>query len=59
MGNLSNDTQNLVKKQKDLMNQIEKMKPILEGAQGVLEGLDMSKIEGMMDTFTGLMSKLR
>ena len=57
--NLSNDTQNLVKKQKDLMNQIEKMKPILEGAQGVLEGLDMSKIEGMMDTFTGLMSKLR
>ena len=59
MNNLSNDTQNLVKKQKDLMNQIEKMKPILEGAQGVLEGLDMSKIEGMMDTFTGLMSKLR
>ena len=57
--NLSNDTQNLVKKQQDLMNQIEKMKPILEGAQGVLEGLDMSKIEGMMDTFTGLMSKLR
>jgi len=59
MDNLSNDTQNLVKKQQDLMKQIEKMKPILEGAQGVLEGLDMSKIEGMMDTFSGLMGKLK
>ena len=59
MDNLSNDTQNLVKKQQDLMSQIEKMRPILEGAQGVLEGLDMGKIEGMMDTFTGLMNKLK
>jgi len=48
MQNMSADTNRLAEKQKLLMGNIEKMEPIMKKAGSLLEGMDMSKIQGML-----------
>jgi len=53
---LQSDTTQLLDQQKELMANIENMQPLIEGATNLLEGLDMSKFEGitsMLSKFTG------
>lgn len=56
--NMSADTQRLAEKQKLLMNNIGKLEPVMQKASKLLDGLDMSGINGMVDTLSGTLSKL-
>lgn len=51
------DTQRLAEKQKLLMNNINKLEPVMQKASKLLESLDMSNINGMVDTLTNTLSK--
>lgn len=53
---LKSDTAQLLDQQKELMQNIENMQPLIEGATNLLDGLDMSKFEGitsMLAKFSG------
>ena len=52
---MSQDTQRLAKKQQALMQNIEKLEPMMQKAGSLLEGLDMGKVGGMI---SGLQDKM-
>ena len=61
LSNLSADTEKLMSQQQKLFGAVEKMLPMIDKAQGMIQGLDMSKINslvGMTEKFTGIGSKL-
>ena len=47
--NLTNDTKNLVEQQKQLMDAMSGMAPLMEQAQGLLKGIDMNQFKGIAD----------
>ena len=54
MKGLTDQTQNLLSQQKELMENITTMQPFLETAQGFMDKLDLSGLEGI----GGMLSKL-
>tara|TARA_B100000902_G_scaffold302860_1_gene290936 strand:- start:1894 stop:2538 length:645 start_codon:yes stop_codon:yes gene_type:complete len=58
INSMSKETQNLAKKQKNLMSNIEKLEPMITKAGAMLEGLESSKIGGMLNTLEKSMGKL-
>lgn len=56
--NMSEDTQRLAEKQKQLINNIGKLEPVMQKAGKLLDNLDMSGINSMVDTLSGTLSKL-
>lgn len=56
--NMTADTQRLAEKQKQLINNIGKLEPMMQNAGKLLEGLDMNKINGVVETLTGTLGKL-
>lgn len=55
--NMGADTQRLAEKQKLLMNNINKLEPIMQKASKLLESLDMGGINGMVDTLSNTLGK--
>ena len=55
INSMSEDTQRLAEKQQMLMGNINKLQPMMEKAGSMLEGLDMGKMNGVLE---GLTSKL-
>lgn len=47
--NLTNDTQNLMQQQMQLAEAMNNMAPLMENAQNMLKGLDMSNLSGLSD----------
>ena len=59
--NLSADTERLMNQQQKLFGAVEKMLPMIDKAQGMIQGLDMTKINsliGMTDKIGGLSGNL-
>ena len=56
--NMSEDTQRLAEKQKKLMENIKTLEPMMQKAGKMLEGLDSTKIGGMIEGLQGKMKKL-
>lgn len=48
---MSADTQKLAEKQKTLMGNIEKLEPMIENAQSMMEGLDNKKLNKLIEKF--------
>ena len=59
MNNMSNDTQRLAKKQKELMKNMRKIEPMMKQAGKMLEGLDTSRLGGMLNSLEGGLKQLR
>lgn len=55
--NMGADTQRLAEKQKLLMNNINKLEPVMQKASKLLDSLDMGGINGMVDTLTNTLGK--
>ena len=61
LSNLSADTEKLMNQQQKLFSAVNKMMPMMESAQGMINGLDMDKIGsliGMTEKFSSLGSSL-
>ena len=56
--NMSEDTQRLADKQKKLMSNIKNLEPMMMKAGKMLEGLDSSKIGGMLSSLEGGLKQL-
>ena len=59
--NLSADTERLMNQQQKLFGAVEKMLPMIDKAQGMIQGLDMTKINsliGMTDKIGGISGNL-
>ena len=56
--NMSEDTQRLAEKQKKLMSNIKNLEPMMMKAGKMLEGLDSSKIGGMLNSLEGGLKQL-
>ena len=57
LNNLSADTNKLMSQQQKLFSTVDKMLPMIDKAQGMLQGLDMDKINslvGMTEKFSGI-----
>lgn len=54
MKNLTKETMSLMKQQEALVANMEKMTPMLEGAQNMLEKFDTGKIEGLISKIGGM-----
>jgi len=57
LNNLSADTNKLMSQQQKLFSTVDKMLPMIDKAQGMLQGLDMDKINslvGMTEKFSGM-----
>ena len=54
MKNLTKETMGLMKQQEALVANMEKMTPMLEGAQNMLENFDTGKIEGLINKIGGM-----
>ena len=55
--NMTADTQRLAEKQKQLINNIGKLEPVMQKAGKMLDGIDMSSINNMIDTLSGTLGK--
>ena len=58
LSNMSNETQRLAEKQQKLMGNIQKLEPMMQKAGSLLEGLDMSKISGLMNNLDDKLKKM-
>ena len=58
LSSMSNETQRLAEKQQKLMGNIQKLEPMMAKAGSLLEGLNMDKMEKMMETVGGQVNKL-
>lgn len=58
MKHLSSDTKQLITQQKELMDTMQSMAPILKNANSVLETLDLGQVNGAMGSLTSLMGKI-
>jgi hypothetical protein len=61
LNNLSADTNKLMSQQQKLFSTVDKMLPMIDKAQGMLQGLDMDKINslvGMTEKFSGIGSNI-
>jgi hypothetical protein len=59
LSNLSADTEKLMNQQQKLFSAVNKMMPMMESAQGMINGLDMDKIGsliGMTEKFGSMKS---
>ena len=56
--NMSEDTQRLAEKQKKLMSNMKNLEPMMMKAGKMLEGLDSSKIGGMLNSLEGGLKQL-
>lgn len=54
---MSADTQNLAEKQKKLMGNIDKLEPMIESAQSMMNQLDSSKLNNIMNKFITMNGK--
>jgi len=50
--NMSEDTQRLAEKQKNLMGNIKQLEPLMQRAGSMLEGLEGGKLEGMIENLS-------
>jgi len=50
---LTNDTQNLMKKQEQLVGTMKKLEPMIGNAQKMIEGLNIEKFSGLFEQFAG------
>ena len=55
---LTGDTQKLMQQQQNLFNTMNQMVPVLEGAQNMLKGFDMSGLQNSLKGMSGLVSAL-
>jgi hypothetical protein len=58
LSSMSNETQRLAEKQQKLMGNIEKLEPMMAKAGSLLDGLNMDKMEKMMENVGGQVNKL-
>lgn len=58
MSHLSDDTKKLITQQKELMDTMQSMAPILKNANSVLKTLDLGEVNGAMGSLTSLMGKI-
>ena len=56
--NMTADTQRLAEKQKQLINNIGKLEPVMKKAGKLLDGIDMGGINSMVSTLSGTLGKL-
>jgi hypothetical protein len=53
---LTGDTQKLMQQQQNLFNTMNQMVPVLEGAQNMLKGFDMSGLQNSLKGMSGLVN---
>ncbi len=51
---ITNDTQALLKKQSELMDELKNITPVLSQAMGMFNNLDLNNLSGMFDKFTDM-----
>ena len=56
--NMTADTQRLAEKQKQLINNIGKLEPVMKKAGKLLDGIDMGGINSIVSTLSGTLGKL-